>query len=292
MQNRRDFLKKTSLLVAGSIVAPGVFSSSPFPFSNGKRIGLQLYSLRGMVREEGIQATLEAVAKIGYNNLETAGYNDGKIYGLAPRDFKKRVEDLGMEVTSAHLGQSYSREKDSEVMAWWDKAIEAHHEMGASYMIQPSMAVNNKSALDDLKMYCDYFSEVGARTAKADISFGFHNHAGEFKKIGDHVMYDFMLNNTDKKVVLFELDVYWCVVGGADPVEYLKKYPRQIKLTHIKDEKEIGQSGMMDFDAIFKQMKSNKIKDWYVEIERYTNNDPIASAKQSFEYLNNAPYVK
>ena len=278
-------------MAAGSFLAPQLLSASSFPGIGDKNIGLQLYSLRTMVREEGIQAVLELVSKIGYKNLETAGYGDGKIYGLDPVDFKKRVNDLGMKVTSAHLGQSYSKNNDAKVMKWWDQAIEAHHKAGFKYMIQPSMPVGEKSSMDDLKLYCDYFSKVGSKTAKADMHFGFHNHAGEFKKIGDNVIYDYMLENTDKKKVMFELDVYWCKVGGADPVEYLKKYPKQITVTHIKDEKEIGASGDIDFEAIFKQMNKNKMQDWYVEIESYTNNDPKASAKQSFDYLNNAKYV-
>jgi len=291
MQNRRDFLKHSSLLLAGSLIAPKVLSLNQFPKA-GKNIGLQLYSLRDMVGKEGIQAVLEAVAGIGYKNLETAGYNDGKIYGLAPSDFKKRVNDLGMKCTSAHLGQSYSKEKDSEVILWWEKAIEAHVEAGIANIVQPSMPVNERSKIEDLQLYCEYFSRIGSLTSKAGINFGFHNHAGEFKKIGDHVIYDYLLENTDKSLVMFELDVYWCQVGGADPVEYLKKYPRQIRLTHIKDEKEIGASGTMDFEAIFKQMKANKVEDWYVEIEQYTNNNPLESARQSYEFLNRARYVK
>ncbi len=292
MQNRRNFIKQASLLAAGSLVAPQLFSSNGLMAFSSKNIGLQLYSLRAMVNKEGIQATLEAVAKIGYKNLETAGYNDGKIYDLTPADFKKRVSDLGMICTSAHLGQSYSKEKDAEVMGWWDQAIEAHHELGAKYLVQPFMPVGEKSKLDDLKIYCEYFSKVGAKTREADISFGYHNHAGEFKKIGDQVIYDYMLSHTDKEKVCFELDVYWCQEGGANPVEYLKKYPKQITLAHIKDAKEIGASGEMDFEGIFKQMNRNNMKDWYVEIEEYTNNDPLASAQQSFDYLDKAKYVK
>ncbi len=100
-----------------------------------------------------------------------------------------------------------------------------------------------------------------------------------------------MLAHTDADNVCFELDVYWCQVGGANPAEYLKKYKDQIILTHIKDEKEIGASGDMDFAAIFKQMNKNKIQDWYVEIEQYTNNDPLASAQESFDFLKRAKYV-
>ncbi len=290
MKNRRDFLKQSTLLAAGTMLAPQLLSASTLSYGE-KNIGLQLYSLRDMVRTDGIQAVLELVAKMGYTNLETAGYGDGKIYGLDPKDFQKRVSDLGMKVTSAHLGQSYSKEKEAEVWAWWDQAIDAHQKAGFKYMIMPSMPVGEKSSLDDLKLYCDYFSKIGAKTSKAGMLFGFHNHAGEFKKIGDNVIYDYMLEHTDKDNVIFELDVYWCQVGGASPVEYLKKYNKQIIVTHIKDEKEIGASGDIDFEAIFKQMNKNKMKDWYVEVERYTDN-PQKSVKESFDYLNKAKYVK
>jgi len=292
MQNRRDFLKHTSLILAGGLMAPQILSSAAVPAAYGKTMGFQLYSLRDMITGSGIQSVLEAVSKIGYKHLEAANYDNGKIYGLAPADFKKRVDNLGMKCTSAHLGQAYTKEKEVEVMGWWDKAIEAHHELGVKYIVQPFMPVNEKSKLDDLKIYCDYFSRVGSKTAAAGIAFGYHNHTTEFRKIGDQVIFDYMLNNVSKKHVCFELDVYWCHEGGSDPAEYLKKYADQIRLTHIKDAKEIGASGKMDFKAIFDQMNANKVKDWYVEIEEYTNNDAVASAQQSFDFLNKAEFVK
>lgn len=289
MQNRREFLKQTGLLAAGSLLAPQLLSSCTI---GAKNIGLQLYSLRGMVQQEGIQATLELVSQIGYKNLETAGYNNGQIYGMAPVDFKKAVEDLGMKVSSAHLGQAFAKGNETKVLDWWKVATEAHLAAGMPYMVMPWMPVGEKSELAELQRYCDYFNQVGEITNEAGIKFGFHNHAGEFKKIGEHVIYDYMLANTDPDKVMYQLDVYWCVMGEKDPVEYLKNFQDRILLTHIKDEKEIGASGMMDFEAIFKQMNANKIKDWYVEVERYTNNDPKASVKESFNYLNQASYVR
>lgn len=288
MQNRRNFLKNASMLLAGGLIAPQLLSSC----GEKKNVGLQLYSLREMVKDSGIQSVLEAVAKMGYTNLETAGYDNGKIYNMAPAEFKKMVNDLGMKCTSAHLGQDYSKEKESEVMAWWDQAIEAHNELGVKYMIQPWMPVGDSTTLDDLKVYCDYFNTIGYKTAAASIAFGYHNHAFEFRKIDDQLIYDYLLNNVSKNHVLFELDVYWCKEGGYDPTEYLKKYADQIKVVHIKDAKEIGASGNIDFKPIFDQMNANNVKDWYVEVEQYTNNDPAASVKESYDFLNKAAYVK
>ena len=68
--------------------------------------------------------------------------------------------DLVMKCTSAHLGQECTKEKEAEVMSWWDKAIAAHNELGVKYMVQPWMPVNDQTTLDDLKMYCDYFNTV------------------------------------------------------------------------------------------------------------------------------------
>lgn len=239
-----------------------------------------------------IQKVLETASKMGYKNLETASYDNGKIYGLAPAEFKKMVNDLGMKCTSAHLGQAFTKEKEAEVMSWWDQAIDAHNELGVKYMVQPWMPVTDQTTLDDLKMYCDYFNTVGYKTAAASIAFGYHNHAFEFRKIGDQLIYDFLLDNVSPNHVFFEMDVYWVQEGGGDPVAYLKNRPSQFKAVHIKDEKEIGASGKMNFKPIFDQMYANNIKDWYVEVEQYTQNDPVASVQQSYDYLNKADYVK
>ncbi len=295
MQNRRDFLKSASLMLAGGLVAPQILSScagkTASSAASTKQIGLQLYSLRDLVKESGIQVVLETAAKMGYKNLETAGYDNGKIYGLAPAEFKKMVNDLGMKCTSAHLGQAFTKEKEAEVMAWWDQAIEAHNELGVKYMVQPWMPVNDQTTLDDLKMYCDYFNTVGYKTAAASIAFGYHNHDFEFRTIEDKVIYDFLLDNVSPNHVFFQMDVYWVMMGGKDPVEYLKNRASQFKTIHIKDEKEIGASGKMNFQPIFEQMKANNVKDWYVEVEQYTNNDPVASVQESFDFLNKAEYV-
>ncbi len=291
MQNRRDFLKRASLLLAGGVVAPQLLTSCGGGTPK-KHIGLQLYSLREMVKDEGIQPVLETVAKMGYTHVETAGYDDGKIYGLAPADFKKRVEDLGLRCTSAHLSQSITKDNEAEVMAWWDKAIETYNQVGAKYLVQPWMPINDQTTVDDMKLYCDYFTSVGYKTAAASMAFGYHNHDFEFKyQFDGKSAYDFLLDNVSKQHVFFQMDVYWVMMGGQDPVKYLKDRPSQFKTIHIKDEKEIGASGKMNFQAIFEQMKANNVKDWYVEVEEYTNNNPVASVQESYDFLNKADYV-
>jgi sugar phosphate isomerase/epimerase len=100
-----------------------------------------------------------------------------------------------------------------------------------------------------------------------------------------------MINNTDPKKVCFEMDVYWVMKGGYSPVEYMKKYPNRFPLLHIKDEKEIGTSGLLDFKAIFDEAYSIGMKDYFVEVEQY-NFEPIVSVQKSYDFLAQASYVK
>ena len=279
-------------MVAGGFAGSSLLSGCGGSSAPKKHIGLQLYSLRDDVKDLGIQKVLEVVAKMGYVNLETAGYNDGKIYGIAPAEFKKMVDDLGMKVTSAHLSRNLSANYDED-MAWWDKATDAHAAASLKYMIMPMSPLSGEGAtLDNVKRYGEYFSAIGLITAGASIAFGYHNHAFEFEnKIDDVPVYDLLLENTSPDHVIFQNDVYWTQVGKYDPVEYLKKYPKRIKILHIKDEKAIGASGKMDFKAIFDQAYANGVKDWYVEVERY-DGTPQEDVKKSYDFLNEAPYVK
>ena len=130
MTNRRDFLRNSALLLAGGILLRPAMAGAAVPAKGKKAIGLQLYSLRDAMRADA-KSTLQQVAKIGYKTLETANYADGKIYGMAPAEFKKYVKDLGMKVTGAHLGgPQYTKEKHAEAMEWWKKAIEDHKAAG------------------------------------------------------------------------------------------------------------------------------------------------------------------
>ena len=295
MQNRREFLKRASLMLAGGMVMPQLLTSCAGKASaseSSKYIGLQLYSLRDLVKEEGIHKVLETASKMGYKNLETASYDNGKIYGLAPAEFKKMVNDLGMKCTSAHLGQAFTKEKEAEVMSWWDQAIDAHNELGVKYMVQPWMPVTDQTTLDDLKMYCDYFNEIGKRCQQNGMKFGYHNHAHEFQKVENQaVMLDYMIENTNPEYVFFQMDVYWIVRGQHSPVDYFNKYPGRFTVLHIKDDKEIGDSGMVGFDAIFRNAKVAGVKHIVAEIEGYSC--PVEeSVKKSLDYLLDAPFVK
>lgn len=284
---------KASSLLSLTVVAGVIFSftlTSCAP--KGKNIGLQLYSVRDSIRKD-VPGAIEKVAKMGYKFVEPAGYSKGKFYGMTPEEFKALCEKNKIYVLSSHTGRPAPDSANMEAtMAWWDTCIAAHVAVGAKYIVQPSMGRSAYESLEGIKQYCDYFNAVGDKCSKAGIRFGYHNHSQEFKTVFDStiVLYDYMLQNTDPSKVFFQLDLYWCVDGGADPVDYFNKYPGRFELWHIKDKEEIGASGMMDFQKIWAARDISGMQYGIVEVERY-NFDQFTSCQKSLEFLNNAEYV-
>lgn len=261
-----------------------------------KDISIQLYSVRDKLNSGAdLNNILKELAQMGYTGVEAANYNDGKFYGKTPEEFKRAVEAAGMKVLSSHTTKGLSKEElasgnFSESMKWWDQCIAAHKAAGMTYIVTPWMDV--PKTVKDLKTYCNYYNEIGKKCRQNGLKYGYHNHAHEFQKVEDKVvMLDYMLENTNPEDVFFEMDVYWVVRGQNSPVDYFNKYPGRFTVLHLKDHREIGQSGMVGFDAIFKNADKAGVKHIIAEIEKYSC--PVEeSVKQSLDYLLNAPFVK
>lgn len=286
---KRSIISIILIMVVTGLILSAFYSFVPKPQKN---IGLQLYSIRDSIMKN-VPAAIEKVAKMGYKFVEPAGYEDGKLYGMAPAAFKALCQKNGLTILSSHVGQflpdpaSYAK-----TMAWWDTCIEAHVAAGAKFLVQPFMGDGAYRSLDTLKRYCEYFNTIGEKCKAKGIRFGYHNHDKEFStKLEGQTIYDFMMANTDPKKVMFEMDLYWAVVGGAKPVDYFNKYPGRIELWHIKDKKEIGGAGtMMDWAAIWAAAPKSGMQYGIVEVEEYKF-DQFTSCQKSLDFLNNAPYV-
>ncbi len=256
-----------------------------------KEIGLQLWSVKDDMGKDAV-ATVTEVGKMGYTFIEAAGYGDGKFYGMDPAEFNALANKSGLVFLSSHTGHPLPDESSwDETMKWWDVCIDAHAAADVKYIVQPSMDEKGYGSLEDLQRYCDYFNAVGEKCNAKGIRFGYHNHNKEFEEVDGIVRYDYMLQNTDPKKVMFQLDLYWIMVGGKDAVSYFKEYPGRFEMWHIKDKKEVGASGVMDFKSVFKAKKKAGMKHIIVEVEDYSYT-PLESVQKSLEFMQNAKYVK
>ena len=265
-----------------------------------KEMAFQMYSVRDLIGDPDKFAqnqadVLKRLAEMGYTAVEGACYDNGKLYGMEPEEFKAAIEAAGLKVLSSHTTRNLSDEEIqnrdfTEALKWWDQCIDAHKRAGCSYIVIPWC--NVPPTLEALKVICEFYSEVGSRVNAAGMKLGYHNHSHEYQKVEDKVMLEYMLENTDPAKLFFEMDVYWTVRGQVAPVAMFKKYPGRFTLLHIKDDSEIGQSGMVGFDAIFNNAETAGLKGWIVELEHASTPDIMAGMKMSADYLLNAAFVK
>jgi sugar phosphate isomerase/epimerase len=283
---------KSILLLFSAIILIACTSKKEPVKEPAKNIGLQLYSLRDAINNEtiGIDSVIKVTGEMGYKYVETANYWEGTIYGYTPVEFKAKVEAAGLSALSCHTGIDLGENLD-EIWAWWDKCIADHKAAGMKYIVKPSMPT--PETVEQLQAWCDYFNQIGEKCLAAGLKFGYHNHSFEFEKTypDGTIMYDYMVQHTDPSKVFFELDVYWSQKGGKLATEVFDKYPGRFEVLHIKDEKELGASGYMNFEDLFNNIAKSGAKYLIVEVERY-NVPPIESVKASLDYLNNAPFVK
>lgn len=314
-ESKRDFLKKISMLTAGGFmagsVAPVLASVNSSPMVAGKKsMGLQIYSL-GKELTDDVPGGMKKIKEIGYNTIELAGYGNRKMGTYEVSEYRKIVDGAGLKITSAHVNppeRTYTKDNMGKISDWWKQTVEDHVTLGVGRLIQPGMPTMESH--DDVKLVCEVFNNAGQIAKAAGMKWGYHNHNMEFKRIpkpgetlptgpgavlrpvGD-VCYDLMVDGTDPALVFFEMDVYWTVMGQNDPLDYFEKYPTRIQVLHIKDRSVLGQSGMMNFENIFKKAYSIGINEFYVELERIkAGMTQFEGVKACYEYLNNASFVK
>lgn len=261
-----------------------------------KQIGLQLYSVNRDMAD--VDASLAKVAAAGYNVVETL--RSPECFKLPAAEFKALCDKHGLKIVSTHHSIAMDPENEAEVMNQWRAAFEGLNVMGAKYCVIPSFKLGE--TIEDLQAVCDYFNKVGALAKEYGLKLGYHNHSFEYEVVDGQVKWEYMIENTDPESVFFQMDVYWTTQGGKDPVEYLKKYPERIKMLHIKDDLVIGESGKIDFEAIFNQFYANGYSDFVVEQEMPRgpqDEDPAARIATMWEgvaksaaYLQNADFVK
>jgi sugar phosphate isomerase/epimerase len=275
---RRNFIKTTSVAAVASLVLPKISLASQW----NKMVGIQLYTIRDLVNKD-FEGTLKMLSGIGYRTVEAAGYSEGKFYGLSPEKYQDVVRGYGLLPISSHAGVSLENAQQT---------IDDHLRSGAKYLVVPYLPEEKRQTIDDYKKIADEFNQIGDLCTKAGLTFGYHNHAFEFEEIEGEIPYNILLENTEPDLVTMQLDTYWMVYGGYDPLEYFNNFPGRFKLWHVKDmdnsEKkestEVG-SGILPFKEYFKLKNKAGLEYYFLEQEEFKM-DMEKSITQSFSYLN------
>ncbi len=294
-QSRRDFIKKSGLAMASA----SLISNSLFSFVKSKGVlGLQLYSVRDDMKADPL-GTLKQIASIGYQNVEHANYVDRKFYGHAAGEFKKILADMGLKMPSGHtvLKKEHWDESKKDFTDAWKYTVEDAATAGQQYVISPWLDESIYQTEDSLKRFMEVFNKSGELCKKAGMKFGYHNHHFEFaKKVGDKVLYDLILDNTDKNLVAQQLDTGNLFNAGVKAIDIVKKFPGRFELMHVKDEiassgkdekfeSTVLGKGIAQVKEVIDLGQAAGTKQFIIEQEAYQGKKPIDCAKEDFEIM-------
>ena len=284
MNTRRTFIKQSGVLTAGLMINPSEL------LKKQKTVGLQLYSVRDVIVKDP-KGVIEKVAAAGYNEVEMYGLSaDNKFYGLTLQELAQLLKENNLKSPSGHYAPEkllYDNGNGDDVKNF----CEVGHKLGHSHIIIPWLKEEGRKTIDQYKTLAEKINKAGEICKAAGLQLAYHNHDFEFIDMNGQHGYDILLNNTDANLVKMEMDIYWVVRAGYQPVELFKKHPNRFPFWHVKDmdkadrtkNTEVG-NGTVDFKTIFASAKLAGVKHYIVEQENNYVPDIYTSIKSSCSY--------
>jgi sugar phosphate isomerase/epimerase len=273
--SRREFIGTAAAISVLSLTNKAALAN---PF--GLPLGIQLYSVRDQMKED-LDDALAGVSAAGFTEVEAAA-----LPKKPAKEIRASLDKAGLKCVSAH-------HPFPELHAHFDEIVAYDKELGVNFLICSSPGMRTPAAgggrhmlsLDDWHYNAEQFNVFGEKTAAAGVQFGYHNHTPEFTETDGKIPYMELLQLTDPKKVVFELDCGWAIVAGVPPVEILKNHPHRIAMLHVKDFElspnykpgdpepkvtELGH-GSAEYGPIFAQAaKTQHIVHAFVEQEAFT----------------------
>ncbi|KAA9038084.1 sugar phosphate isomerase/epimerase [Ginsengibacter hankyongi] len=295
--SRRTFIKTGSITIGGAAMLPDILKEK----KTNAILGLQLYTVRDDMKTDPA-GTLKRLAAMGFKYVEHAGYHDRKFYGYSIPDFKNLLKDNGLKMESGHnpLTSKYWDKATNDFTEEWKYTIEDSAAIGLKYMISPGVDESMCKNMDDFKLYMDMHNKTGELCKKAGTHFAFHNESYEFNhSLNGTVLYDLLLQLTDKSLVAQQIDIGNMYEPGGRPLYYLKKYSGRFLLMHVKDELKrdspgtdgrvyentlLGK-GVIDVKNVVDYARKTGTKYFIIEQEEYQGIAPLDCAKEDLEKM-------
>lgn len=277
--NRRRFLQSSTAAAAAGLVWPRLADAHATLLTGRaaplERVGVQLYTVRSMMADS-VDRTLETVAEIGYREVEFAG-----LFDRTASQVRATLDRVGLKAPATHHGIDVFRNG-------FDEAAETAATLGHDYLVLPSLPRESLASLDAVRRTADEMNAIGERCRAADLGFAFHNHTVELEETGGEIPLRVFLEGTDPDLVTFEIDLFWLIHGGGDPIEYFEDFPGRFALCHVKDRTRDGDmvdvgDGVIDFASIFADAGRAGLRHFFVEHD--TPDDPARSIAASFGHL-------
>jgi len=300
MSNRRTFLQQSGMAALAAMVSPSLISSAlagTMERAKISKVGIQLYTLRDLLQKD-VSSVIPKLAQLGYKQVETFYGYDAKnaakgFWGLDAKEFKTLLDTNGITSPSGHYNESVflTEGGGTDVLK---NHIEVAATVGQKYLTIPSIPGDHHKAAsaDFYKKIAAKFNEAGQLAKAQGLKLAYHNHNFEFGDLGGGVTpYEIFLTETDPSLVSFELDLFWAVNAGLNPIDMFKKHPGRFKMWHVKDMDKADKSvftevgtGSINFKEIFSNAKTSGLEYIFVE-QDVIKIEPYKSVGQSIDYI-------
>jgi len=307
--NRRNFINKSAaLILAGGTMSQTSLASAATSLStldttataakrNKGRIGFQLFGIRGLMKDD-VVGSLKKLSDIGYSSVETFGQFNDKFFGYTMKELDNIVKDMGMSISGGHY-QGWQMLPEDTGMPEWNNlkyCISELKSAGAKWVVQASMPGGEPKSMDGVKRVAEHFNRVGELCKKAGMKFAFHNHPPDFKEMEGVRIFDYLIKNTDPKLVSYQFDCGNIINVGVDCIQYLRQFPGRFPLWHPTDydaanrQSRLAGQGDVPFTEMFAQAKSLGLEDLTAEL--HTGGDSFESCQITFDYLKQFKWTK
>lgn len=289
--NRRSFLWQSAAATASLFSAHQASAASVAQERYGKKIGLQLYTLRDPLQAD-LAGTMKAVAEAGYGQVELYGFPDCDAMITA-------AKDVGLKIQSTHFNWDCVVSPSDASYSDFAKILDKAHKLELQHLVVPYLHDNQRKTIEDYQKAAKHLSAAAEMAAKAGIRLAYHNHNFEFAPLANgRTGYQVLMEESSDKV-FFELDVFWVAAAGLDPVELMKKLRGRVTQLHLKDLKkgielptftsqipadafqELG-DGVIAMKPIVEAAAALGVE--HCHIEQDQSPDPLASVRQSLAY--------
>jgi sugar phosphate isomerase/epimerase len=270
--SRRKFLGKSVLGIGSAVIGshfPLNLSARIFSNSVKMPLGFQVWTVKDLLVKD-FPGTLKMIAELGYQSLEMCsppGYESsgfGPLMKLKAKEMKQIINDAGLICLSSHYGMN-------ELIDHLDERIEFALESGQTQMILSSFGMPAKSTLRDWMKAADELNKIGAKTKKAGIQMGFHNHNMEFEKIDGTLIYDALMNQFDPEYIKMQFQIAVISIGYKAST-YFTKYPGRFISAHLADWSSVEKKtvplgkGIVDWKDFFASIETGGVKNIFVEM--------------------------
>ncbi|WP_276372219.1 sugar phosphate isomerase/epimerase [Chryseolinea sp. H1M3-3] len=289
--NRRRFIHSSCAIMSASLITLPGFNSSAA--SNKYKMGLQLFTVRAAMASD-LTGTLKQIASLGYEDLETYGYNGDErmYYGLKASAFKQLLDDNHLTTSSGHYDLFRYLDTPADALERYvDQCIEGAHAIGQRYITWPWLMPESRT-LEKFKLLTSKLNSVGEQVTKAGLGFAYHNHDFEFADHGGQNGYDIIMQETDPALVKLQVDLYWVMHSSKlTPAELFSKQPGRFVMWHIKDMDKVSRdytelgNGSIDYTVILPEASRAGMQLYFLEQGGNFAKDPIQSITDSAHFF-------